>query len=68
MHSVFLFTERHMQYSQKVNILGNAFIVPLLLEGNLNLEMHTDMLERSIEPQIVGELNNQREMLTAIYR
>ena len=61
-----VFREGYTEYPQKVNvwagILGDAIIGPLFIEGNLNGEMYADMLERSIEPWIIHELENQRDI------
>lgn len=61
-----VFRQGHTQYPQKINvwagILGDTIIGPLFIEENLNGEIYADMLQRSIEPRIVHELENQRDV------
>ena len=61
-----VFREGHTQYPQKINvwagILGDGIIGPIVIPGNLNGDMYAEMLHRSIEPLIVRELENQRDI------
>lgn len=59
------FREGHTQYPEKLNvwagILGDALIGPLFIPGNLSGDIYLDMLENTIQPLIVHELENQRD-------
>lgn len=58
--------EGHTQYPQKINvwagILGNAIIGPLFINENLNGEIYGELLDRGIEPLIIHEVENQRDV------
>ena len=61
-----LFTEGHTQNPQKLNvwagILGDRIIGPFFIEGNLTGEAYREMLNNLIEPSIVYEVENQRDL------
>lgn len=58
-----IFREGHTQYPQKINvwagILGDSIIGPLFIDGNLTGEMYAEMLDTTIEPLIINEVENQ---------
>lgn len=60
-----IFREGHTQYPQKINvwagILGNKIIGPLFINDNLNGQIYAEMLETTVEPLILTELENQRD-------
>lgn len=53
-----------MGYTSKTwaGILGYAIIGPLLKNENLNGEIDADMLDRRIEPRIIHEMGNLRDV------
>ena len=61
-----LFTEGHTQNPQKLNvwagILGDRIIGPFFIEENLTGEAYREMLNNLIEPSIVYEVENQRDL------
>lgn len=60
-----LFREGHTQHPQKTNvwagIYGDKIIGPLFIDENLTGELYLDLLENSIDPLIVHELENQTD-------
>lgn len=60
------FSEGHTQNPQKLNvwagILGDRIIGPFFIEGNLTGEVYVQMLNNSIEPSIVHEIETQTDL------
>lgn len=44
-----------------MDILDVTIIGPLFIDGNLNGEIYTEMLDRIIEPRIIHEVENRRD-------
>lgn len=58
--------EGHTQNPQKLNvwcgILGDKIIGPFFIDGNLTGDAYVEMLNNLIEPSIVNEVENQRDL------
>lgn len=62
-----LFREYHTQHPQKLNvwagILGNHFVGPFFIEGNLNGNTYLQLLENAIDPMITDTLENDNNLI-----
>lgn len=60
------FREGHTQHPEKINvwagILGDTVIGPLFINGNLNGDTYLEMLDTTIQPLIVEEIENQLDI------
>lgn len=60
-----LYREGHTQTPEKVNVwaamYGDTVIGPIFIDGNLDGETYLSLLENTIDPLIVEQLENQRD-------